>query len=296
MNVLITGASSRIGRGVLENLDKVFNLEDEIWLTQRTSLIPDYPSFKKFNKVYIIRDSSSKFAPKVYDFVLHLAGVVDTKYCNRPENAREVIDSNVGLTASMCQSAKRVLFVSTDNVFSGNSEGRFYTEQDSIEPANFYGLSKACAERVVIHFGGVVVRVQSMLGVDNRLITPMVRTLQGFDHLPFWNNIFLRPAYLFDFLKMLRRIYIGEYRNVIYHCSCSGEPLSRFDIADAVLNYFRRHNIPSSREEMPQEVCTISFPRRLVLDTAWTCGQLSVNFTDVRLAIERHLDVLFEQA
>jgi dTDP-4-dehydrorhamnose reductase len=292
MRILITGASGRIGRGVLENLEQVFNPEVTIHLLTRNSIFSPQPtSLNTFKDVRTIGIGDELLDESgAYDFALHLAGAVDTKYCNKPENAQAVIDANVSLTARVCQSAKRVLMTSTDNVFSGTDGVDLYGENDVPSPGNFYGVSKVCAEQIVLHFNGIVVRVQSMLGVENRLITPMVQVLRGKNHAPFWNNIFIRPTYFFDFLQIIRKLYLGDQKKIVYHCSCKGKPLSRFQIADVVLEYFQRHDLHPSQDEMAQEECRIPFPRLLALDTFRTQTELGIEFTDRLVAIERHLD------
>ncbi len=277
--VLITGMSGRIGKGLYSQLREIFDEDTAIDVLVNASPPPTVLGFRESKIVYDISES--------YDFVVHLAAITDTNFCKKPENRNTVVQTNVELTKKICDNAGRVLLVSTDNVFDGNSKTEF-SEFDDPKPCNFYGETKLGAEKIVIDNKGVVVRIQTMLGVDNRIITAVIHTMQGQDHPPFWNNTYSRPSCLSDLVKVIKALYENE-QGTIYHCSCNGNVFSRAQIAENVLEFFRKHDLPCAKDSIDQEECTIAFPRRLVLNSDLTQGLLNIIFTDAHKALNEHL-------
>lgn len=96
-----------------------------------------------------VDDTVSKTMP---DFIIHLAAISDVDYCEKKENADQVIYTNFIGTDNVCSVAEkygaRVVLLSSDHVFSGKRwlPWHFYHEKSSPLPANFYGLSKLAAE------------------------------------------------------------------------------------------------------------------------------------------------------
>ena len=277
--VLITGSSGRIGKGLHARLREIFNENTIIHILVNTNPPPAVLGFCESKIVYDISES--------YDFVIHLAAITDTNFCKKPENRNAVLKTNVELTRKICDHAGHVLLVSTDNVFDGNSKPEFF-ELDEPRPCNFYGETKLVAEKIVIDKMGVVVRIQTMLGVDNRIVTAVIHTIQGQSHPPFWSNTYSRPSCLTDLVKVIKELYENQRRN-IFHCSCAGDIFSRAQIAENVLEFFKKHDLPRAKDSIDQEECAIAFPRKLVLNSDLTQGLLNVSFTDTRRALNEHL-------
>lgn len=118
--------------------------------------------------------------------VIHAAALTNIDYCeaNREHAKRVNVDVTQDLTDLCRISRTRMVFVSTDNVFDGE-KGR-YSERDSPHPVNWYGETKATAERLVsaLPTGWVVARVSvvmglPMLGAGNSFLSRMIPILEG---------------------------------------------------------------------------------------------------------------------
>ena len=74
----------------------------------------------------------------------------------------------------------------------------------------------------------------------------------------------------------------------IYHLSCSGEALSRAQIADEILQEYRRLSIQTVRESLEHEAHRENL--RFVLNTDRTREMLGLEqFTDSREVIKNHV-------
>jgi len=280
--ILITGGSGRIGTGVLQRLNEIFSPDDEIFLLKHASPLGAYPD--GFKSVKVIETIQGKF-----DFSLHIAAQADTNFCKKPENREAVLDTNVRLTEKVCQNSAFTLLVSTDNVFDGNSQSS-YDESDTTKPCNLYGESKVLAEQSIVRsLRGAVVRISTILGVKNKIIDDgALCYIQGHDHLPFWNNTYVRPSYLDDFIHIVKKMIRVRFSG-IFHCSCTGRTFSRAEMAKFALKFYQDHNLPTTRTSIPEEECPAKFPHRLVLSTDRTRKILDLEFTDSQVALEKHL-------
>lgn len=293
MKILITGASGRVGSGLIKHLDSIVSPDDEIVLLKRINPV-DTESIKQ-RKVSIISEVEDS---KPYDLAIHFAGNIHTSRGSDPANYPEFIRDNVELTERVCDASKRVFFASTENIFSG-MDNMDYLEshfpQESGVPSgsrNYYGQTKAIAEKVILDNKGCVVRIQSPLGVPRNLIVDRVigALEDSMPSWPFWNDQFLRPTFIDDIALVLRKLSQTDKEGV-YHVSCSGNPLSRAEIANKVLDVYREYDLPRVHDSVQEEPCNDpNFPRRLVLDTQYTRKELGIEqFTSVDNAIKTHI-------
>jgi dTDP-4-dehydrorhamnose reductase len=100
------------------------------------------------------------------DLVTHLAALSDIDRCERePELAERINYQGAVYVAEQCaQRSARLFYTSTDAVFDG-SRGIYY-EHDEPTPPNWYGQTKARAERAILERvpSAVVIRLSLVLG------------------------------------------------------------------------------------------------------------------------------------
>ena len=137
MRILVTGATGLLGKSLCPLLD------EEGWQYWAcNSKIFDITNTKMVNE---IMDKIS------LDFIIHLAGYTNIDQAeDNPEIAYNV--NHLG-TKNIARIAKKhnipILYVSTDNVFDGNSETPYKTT-DVTNPINVYGKSKLAGEKEII--------------------------------------------------------------------------------------------------------------------------------------------------
>ena len=171
-------------------------------------------------------------------------------------------------------------------------DNRDYLESDQTNPPNnYYGQTKAEAEKIVLDNDGAVISFQSPIGISsNLIIDKIIPALEGKPSWPFWNDQYVRPTFFDDLLSVFKRLYWGNKQG-IYHVSCNGVTPSRAGIARKVLEVFRRYDIPRAKDYIQEEPCNDpNFPKRLVLDTQQTREKLGIaSFTEVDEAIRLHV-------
>lgn len=100
------------------------------------------------------------------DVVVHAAAYRDPDFCeSHPDEARRLNTKPVRVMAAALPPAARLVLVSTDYVFDGESPP--YREEDERRPLSVYGQSKAEAEDLALaRPGSLVVRIPILIGLE----------------------------------------------------------------------------------------------------------------------------------
>lgn len=135
MRIFITGANGQLGRSVVKNL----NPSNELFIATKEKL--DVSDKKAVSKMI------GEFHP---DFVFHFASLTrGDDNAKNPDKAKQI---NVIGTKNIVTASKRVnagvLFVSTNEVFDGNTDTP-YREDDSPNPITVAGKLKLEAENII---------------------------------------------------------------------------------------------------------------------------------------------------
>jgi dTDP-4-dehydrorhamnose reductase len=168
------------------------------------------------------------------DLVVNAAACADVDASERdPDRAFAVNAAGPAQLARACERrGVRLVHVSTDYVFDG-ATSHPYREDDPPRPLNVYGASKLEGERAVLAHGASVVRTSWILpGFAARLLALAAReeTLRMVSDQIGCPTV---PDDLADALVALSSAPAG-----VYHY-CSDGPVSRYDLAVAVLEHLR---------------------------------------------------------
>lgn len=139
--ILVTGAKGQLGRSLYELSKKdtlnqwIFCSREELEITQKESI----------EKAFI------KHLPS---HCINCAAFTDVRLAEKePEKARAINEYGVAKLMDACNRHNTTLIhLSTDYVFDGKKESP-YTEEDTINPLNVYGKTKAAGEKVVLEEG-----------------------------------------------------------------------------------------------------------------------------------------------
>lgn len=142
MKIFVTGHEGNIGRSLLSRGCFPFDCD--------------------VTKPDLVRDTVLREKP---DLIIHCAALTDVNFCEAPENAELVIQTNLKGTTNVLEIAEinniPVIVMSSDHVFDGRRGN--YSEKDSPKPLNFYGLSKATMEAACSSFQNAnVVRTSAL--------------------------------------------------------------------------------------------------------------------------------------
>lgn len=140
--ILLTGGTGFIGRNFLKEAN------DSVYTYVRSEI--SKKKLSNFKNIHIINTLDR--LPKKIDFVIHLAAQVH-EMNKKKENIALYSKVNVNFTLKIAHlaiqhSVRKFIFVSSVKVY-GNKSG-FYTETDSPNPDDLYGISKFEAEQKLI--------------------------------------------------------------------------------------------------------------------------------------------------
>ena len=153
--ILITGATGSWGYELVKKLLKEDPLEIRIFSRNESRQVDMMRYFSDKRLKFVIgdikeRDSITQACQNI-DYVFHLAALKHVPVCE--DQPLEALKTNVHGTQNVVDAAihhrvKKVVYISTDK---------------AANPSNFYGLSKAMGERLIIH--------ANMLNTDTKFVT-----------------------------------------------------------------------------------------------------------------------------
>ncbi len=202
----------------------------------------DVTDIRKFDQVKIkIRDVEP-------DMVLHLAAETDVDKCEiDPDHAFLVNTIGTQNVALSCQQYDiPMVYISTLGVFDGKKRTP-YTEFDTPNPINVYGMSKLEGEKIVQSLlkKYYIVRAGWMIGGgskrDKKFIAKIINQLDTKKKIEVVNDKIGSLTYALDFSRCLGNLIKTGYYG-LYHCTNKGVA-SRYDVAKKIVEYLGREDI-----------------------------------------------------
>ncbi len=134
------------------------------------------------------------------------------------------------------------VYISTDYVFDGK-KNKPYTEEDTPNPINVYGLSKYAGEIFILNYSKryYIVRVASLYGKEGargkggNLVETMIQKARCGEKIKVVSDMFMSPTYTKDVATMLKKFleYTPQYG--IYHMVNDGY-CSWYEFAKEIFN------------------------------------------------------------
>lgn len=244
MNLLITGSRGMLGT----DLVKIFAATHHIMAT-------DIQEMDVRDKNAILA-TASQFKP---DIIVHLAAMTHVDDCERrPDEAFHTNTVGTQNVALVCQKLDiPMVYISTISVFDG-AKPEPYLEYDLPNPQSFYAKSKYQGELLVKSLlqKYYIVRAGWMFGggkEDKKFVAKIIELASSSSTLKAVNDKMGSPVYTVDFAKAVHNIMLSEQYGV-YHAVNSGNPASRFEVAQAILEFANIINcklLPVSSAEFP---------------------------------------------
>jgi dTDP-4-dehydrorhamnose reductase len=222
--IFITGAGGMLGRSLVPVLEK----GNEILPT-------DLPG-TDITGIDSLIEQVSAFGP---DTVIHLASMTDVDRCEKdPDSAFRVNSIGTRNVALACASTGAdMVYVSTGSIYNGRKQTP-YTEYDTPDPINIYGLSKYYGE---IYMRDILNRFYIFYtcwlfgggGEDKKFIPKILKLSRERDQLDIVEDKFGSPTYTLDLAReiseVIRTGYYGRY-----HCANEGF-VNRYREAEEIL-------------------------------------------------------------
>ncbi|RAJ83536.1 dTDP-4-dehydrorhamnose reductase [Chitinophaga dinghuensis] len=243
MNVLITGSNGLLGQHLIPLFlqDKQFNViatgRGPNRIPERDNYIYEAANLRTPGAAANLID---KYKPEI---IIHCAAMTQVDECEKNKDA--CWDMNVGVTRYLVQAAEKVnayfLFISTDFVFDGLKGP--YTEEDLVNPINYYGTSKVAAERIVHNskLTWAIARTVLVYGVAtdaqrSNMITWVKNNLQQQKKIKVVDDQFRTPTLCQD-LAIGCKLIVDKKATGIFNIS-GNETLSPYDMAIKTADYF----------------------------------------------------------
>ncbi|MBQ4369388.1 MAG: dTDP-4-dehydrorhamnose reductase [Oscillospiraceae bacterium] len=241
MRVLVTGAAGMLGS------DVVSALLSEGHSCLGCDILPTYGVIGEHENsgaygysAFDLRDErrlADIFESFMPEAVVHCAAWRDAVSAEIPENRDSVFQVNAGATERIARLSaeygSKLIYISTDYVFSGKGIRPWKTEGDALEPLNVYGLSKAAGESAVIkncdkYF---IIRTAWLFGRNGKnFIETMIRLCSSGREISVVDDQIGAPTYTRD-LSLLISAMLRSEAYGIYHAANSGGYISRYGFA-----------------------------------------------------------------
>ena len=248
MKIAVIGANGQLGSDLCQEL----NSEELVPLLHKDFEVADIDSVKR-----VLFDIKP-------DVVINTAAFHRVDDCEKdpdtPFRVNAIGARNVAVITQ--EIGARLVFISTDYVFGGESEPRNipYTEFDSPVPPNIYGQSKLAGEQLVQqlclrHF---IIRASGLFGVagssgkGQNFIETMLRLARERDKLTVVNDQVFSPTYTADLSEKIAEIIRTDYYGV-FHVTGSGA-CSWYELAREALRLTKSETpiMPITSAEYPQ--------------------------------------------
>lgn len=242
MKVLITGSNGLLGQYLVQRLSAL--PEYEVIATGRGANRLRRQDGYKYESVNLADEAAVKglIERSQPEVIIHAGAMTQADDCERNKDACWMV--NVTATRYLLQGAERTgaffLFLSTDFVFDG-LEGP-YREDDPVNPVNYYGASKAAAERIVKQSKAAwaIARTVLVYGVADdprrsNIITWVKSNLEQKKKLKVVNDQWRTPTLVQDLAEGCKLI-IDKRAEGIFHLS-GKDMLTPYDMAVQVAGY-----------------------------------------------------------
>lgn len=151
MNILITGTTGGLGHKLCNYFREAGHNVTGTWRDKPSSKEDSFLDLTDFTSIRNV------FEEKVFDICFHAAGISQPDICEKDPSLAYVVNvQGTKYIQRMCEEkGVRLVFFSTDYVFSGSKD--IYSEEDSPDPIQVYGRTKAQAEELFVGNSEVVI-------------------------------------------------------------------------------------------------------------------------------------------
>lgn len=239
MKILVTGANGQLGREIARQ-----NQEHKLILT-------DFDTLDITNGDRVI----SYFRTVQPEAVIHCAAYtnVDGAESDADGAFRVNVVGTQNIAAGCLEIGAKMVYVSTDYVFSGNEQG-LYREFDALNPQNIYGKTKQQGEEIVRQMLGrhYIVRTAWLYGDGNNFVRTMLKLAETNQQVCVVHDQIGTPTSTVDLSAVIYKL-LSSHAYGTYHATCQGQ-CSWYEFACEIFRL-----VGKEIEVLP--VTTLQFPR-----------------------------------
>lgn len=233
MKVLVTGVCGQLGH------DVVLQLQTRGHTPVGTDIAPQCSSDVSYIPADITNPAAvdALIAETQPDAVVHCAAWTAVDAAEEPENREKVYAVNATGTENIAKACKahscKLIYISTDYVFSGEGETPWQPDDRNFAPQNIYGETKLLGEEAVRrwtqkHF---IVRIAWVFGKNgNNFVKTMLSLSEKYDTLRVVCDQIGTPTYTPDLSRLLCDMLETEKYGT-YHATNEGGFISWYEFA-----------------------------------------------------------------
>lgn len=250
MKILITGVNGLVGKDVGYYLG--FNSEYELYGFGR-SPVCYAPRVKYVTLNLLDTDKLHKYLNDIKpEVIIHCAAMTKIDQCENEQTLAESI--NVDATKKLAEYGVRMIYMSSDGVFSGNA-GK-YSESSVTDAQNFYGKTKARGEKAIfsINKNAVALRM-SIFGYNinnNKSVTQWAaENIKNQSPISGFTDVIINPLYTKQIVQVMKFLLKSDFTGVL-NIGCR-ELVSKYELFCMLAKKMSlpSHNIsPTSVESM----------------------------------------------
>jgi dTDP-4-dehydrorhamnose reductase len=282
MKILVTGANGQLG-SELRFLSSVQNQHKWIFTDLKELDLSDLQNLKS---------NISKIAPSL---IINCAAYT---YVDKSESENELANilncKAVDLISKWSSNnRKKLIHISTDYVFDGNSETPL-KEEAVTSPVNRYGFSKLNGENVCLKNdnNSIIIRTSWLYSsFGNNFVKTMRNLMKKRDSLSVVNDQVGSPTYAADLAEaILKIVNYNKWIPGLYHFSNDGE-ISWFDFANDIkcLSNYKTQIIGISTKEYPTAA---KRPKYSLLDKTKIKKTYNIIVADYKESLEKCIKIL----
>ena len=305
MKVFVTGVNGQLGHDVMNSL---YNAEiDAIGSDIKESYSGVQDGSPACTMPYIGLDLTDEektrkiITEEGIDAIIHCAAWTAVDAAEDPENQVIVEKINGEVPGVLARIMKerdgKMLYLSTDYVFSGEGTEPWSPDETNFSPINFYGKTKLMGEEKIreVLEKYFIVRIAWVFGLNGKnFIKTMLKVGKSHEEVRVVNDQIGNPTYTLDLAELLVDMICTEkYGN--YHATNEGDYISWYDFTKEIYRQagLKTKVIPVSTEEYG--LSKAKRPKNSRLDRTKLRKQGFVPLPDWKNALSRYLEELPEE-
>lgn len=305
MKVFVTGVNGQLGHDVMNSL--YYAEIDAIGSDIKESYSGVQDGSPACTMPYIGLDLTDEektrkvIAEEEIDAIIHCAAWTAVDAAEEPENQAIVEKINGEVPGVLARIMKerdgKMLYLSTDYVFSGEGTEPWSPDETNFSPINFYGKTKLMGEEKIREAleKYFIVRIAWVFGLNGKnFIKTMLSVGKSHEEVRVVNDQIGNPTYTLDLAELLVDMICTEkYGN--YHATNEGDYISWYDFTKEIYRQagLKTKVIPVSTEEYG--LSKAKRPKNSRLDKKKLRQQGFVPLPDWKNALSRYLEELPEE-
>ena len=305
MKVFVTGVNGQLGHDVMNSL--YYAEIDAIGSDIKESYSGVQDGSPACTMPYIGLDLTDEektrkiITEEGIDAIVHCAAWTAVDAAEEPENQAIVEKINGEVPGVLARIMKerdgKMLYLSTDYVFSGEGTEPWSPDETNFSPINFYGKTKLMGEEKIreVLEKYFIVRIAWVFGLNGKnFIKTMLKVGKSHEEVRVVNDQIGNPTYTLDLAELLVDMICTEkYGN--YHATNEGDYISWYDFTKEIYRQagLKTKVIPVSTEEYG--LSKAKRPKNSRLDKKKLRQQGFVPLPDWKNALSRYLEELPEE-